>query len=230
MIAPDDWIEIPAEFRGLDWRSAVAIYRRNLPHWRQAGATYFVTFRLFDSLPTHVVDESNAESKVWRKRFAGLGGARASPGVAEEYRRFQRSQQKRIEAVLDSAQGACVLEDPECRNLLGGALHHFSGQRYDLYSYAIMPNHVHVAVRPHEGADLEGLLQTWKGYSATEINRFLGRKGPLWQAENYDRIIRDEEHFRKVIRSIANNPVKAGISSERATTAVFVRTASTPPA
>jgi putative transposase len=27
------------------------VYRRNLPHRRQAGVTYFVTFHLADSLP-----------------------------------------------------------------------------------------------------------------------------------------------------------------------------------
>ncbi len=29
------------------------IYDTTLPHWRQAGATYFVTFRLADSIPRH---------------------------------------------------------------------------------------------------------------------------------------------------------------------------------
>ena len=29
----------------------VRVYRRNLPHWRQDGATYFVTIHCADSLP-----------------------------------------------------------------------------------------------------------------------------------------------------------------------------------
>ena len=41
----------PPGFRGLDPNKSLRIYTRHLPHWRQDGATYFVTFRLADSLP-----------------------------------------------------------------------------------------------------------------------------------------------------------------------------------
>jgi hypothetical protein len=38
-------------FHGFDPQGEVNIARRRLPHWRQSGATYFITFRLADSLP-----------------------------------------------------------------------------------------------------------------------------------------------------------------------------------
>ena len=41
----------PPGFRGLDPDKRIRIYTRHLPHRRQDGATYFVTFRLADSLP-----------------------------------------------------------------------------------------------------------------------------------------------------------------------------------
>ena len=41
----------PPGFQGLCADEEVTIYVRHLPHWRQPGATYFVTFRLHDSLP-----------------------------------------------------------------------------------------------------------------------------------------------------------------------------------
>jgi hypothetical protein len=41
----------PLGFRGLDLDRPVRRYLRHLPHWRQDGATYFVTFRLADSIP-----------------------------------------------------------------------------------------------------------------------------------------------------------------------------------
>jgi hypothetical protein len=34
-----------------DLEADFQVYRRNLPHRRQAGVTYFVTFHLADSLP-----------------------------------------------------------------------------------------------------------------------------------------------------------------------------------
>ena len=42
-------------FQPFDTRKPLRLYRRNLPHWRQDGATYFVTFRLDDALPQHLV-------------------------------------------------------------------------------------------------------------------------------------------------------------------------------
>ena len=47
----------PPGFRGLDPNKRVRIYTRHLPHWRQDGATYFVTFRLADSLPEAMLIE-----------------------------------------------------------------------------------------------------------------------------------------------------------------------------
>jgi hypothetical protein len=41
----------PPGFRGLDPNLPIRFYQRHLPHWRQVGATYFVTFRLADSIP-----------------------------------------------------------------------------------------------------------------------------------------------------------------------------------
>ena len=38
-------------FRGFDEFADVEITRRRLPHWQQEAATYFVTFRLADSIP-----------------------------------------------------------------------------------------------------------------------------------------------------------------------------------
>jgi len=35
----------------------VASLGGNLPHWRQQGVTYFVTFRLADSLPQAKLDQ-----------------------------------------------------------------------------------------------------------------------------------------------------------------------------
>ena len=43
--------EAPPGFQGLHSDIPVTFYYRHLPHWRQDGATYFVTFRLADSLP-----------------------------------------------------------------------------------------------------------------------------------------------------------------------------------
>ena len=73
-----------------------------------------------------------------------------------------------------------------------------------------MPNHVHLLVEIWQKPMAE-LLQSWKGYTARRINRVLGQRGKLWQDDYWDRYIRDEAHYRKVIHYIESNPVKAGL-------------------
>ena len=53
----DDFnLSAPPNFRGLHPDLPVTMYHRHLPHWRQEGAIYFVTFRLADALPQDKLD------------------------------------------------------------------------------------------------------------------------------------------------------------------------------
>ncbi len=190
----------PPGFVGLDPGKPVTIYHRHLPHWRQEGASYFVTFRLADSLPQRRLDEMKEERERW---------TRAHPAASrDEEETFHRNVVVKVERWLDQGHGSCVLSQPDPSAVVEDALMHFNGSRYDLFSYAIMPNHVHLAARPREGHVLETLLQSVKRHTAAQINAAAGRKGTLWQQESFDRIIRDTPHLRKVITYIEKNPIK----------------------
>jgi putative DNA methylase len=89
---------------------------------------------------------------------------------------------------------------------------HHDGVRYRLHAWVIMPNHVHVLLEIWQ-VPMGKILQNWKGYMAKEANKILGREGAFWAGDYFDRCIRDEDHFRKVVRYIENNPVKAGFVS-----------------
>jgi type I restriction enzyme R subunit len=52
-------------FIAFDEHRAVRIYQRSLPHWRQDGVTYFVTFRLGDSIPAGVARQWDDERRRW---------------------------------------------------------------------------------------------------------------------------------------------------------------------
>jgi type I restriction enzyme R subunit len=52
-------------------------------------------------------------------------------------------------------------------------------------------------------------LKSWKGFTAREINKRLGKTGALWQDEYWDRLIRSEQHFFKSAEYIQENPSKA---------------------
>lgn len=52
-------------FQPYNNRLETRIYRRNLPHWRQIGCTYFVTFRLGDSIPAPILQAWEEERRIW---------------------------------------------------------------------------------------------------------------------------------------------------------------------
>jgi len=52
----------------------------------------------------------------------------------------------------------------------------------------------------------------------------LGQKGQLWQEDSWNRIIRDETHWLKVMCYIANNPAKAHLRDGEFTTWFAERT------
>ncbi len=85
----------------------------------------------------------------------------------------------------------------------------FDGGRYHLQAWVVMPNHVHALVTPNEAFTLSSILHSWKSYTAKRANQLLGRAGEFWQAEYFDRAIRDERHFEKAVAYIETNPVKA---------------------
>jgi REP element-mobilizing transposase RayT len=172
--------------------------RGYLPHILRPGASYFVTFRLADSLPKAVVDRLEAELS-----------SGSSPDNLETERR------RRIEHYLDSGSGSCSLRDPRIAEITSTALKFFHGERYRLDEWVVMPNHVHAIVRPIGTWSLSAIVQSWKRYSAREANRTLQRTGEqFWQTETFDRVIRNADEKLRVQRYIRHNPVTAGLCAE----------------
>ncbi len=95
--------------------------------------------------------------------------------------------------------------------MVQNALMHFDGDRYEIVAWCIMPNHVHVIVRPLGENQLSEILHSWKSFTAKEANRILRRTGQFWQEEYYDHLIRDEEEFNAEVQYVLDNPLKAGL-------------------
>jgi valyl-tRNA synthetase len=201
--------EAVATFYGFDEFADIDITRRNLPHWQQSGKTYFVTFRLADSIPATKLSELEEERKVWLK-------SNPEPWTDAQRRAYYERFSAKIDEWLDAGSGSCVLRDDRAANIVADALQHFEGQRYDLGAWVVMPNHVHAIVTPREGHELGEILHSWKSFTAHKINSLLNRSGPLWQHESYDHIIRNERALFKVQEYIERNPEKAGIKVEQA--------------
>ncbi len=168
----------------------------NLPHWRQEGALYFVTWRTADSMPRERVDQWYAEREAWLREHPEPW----SPAVeAEYYQEFP----DRWEAWLDESHGECVLAQAEPRQIVEDVLRHDDGRKYRLEEFVVADNHVHVLVTPLGKHTLSEALQAWKSVSAHRINKALGRSGEFWQKESFDHIVRSAEQmerFRGYIR------------------------------
>ena len=145
----------PPGFQGLHPEIPVTVYHRHLPHWRQDGATYFVTFRLADALPQSKLHELEAMKREFAAKHGACGtdwqSALRKKGAAiphEAWEVFCHDQLLRIEQWLDQGMGNCPLKRPDIANIVVDALHHFDDDTYELGSYVVMQNHVHAIMRP----------------------------------------------------------------------------------
>lgn len=211
-------------FHVMEWDEPWAVpgYRRNLPHWRLTGATYFVTFRLADSIPEAVARLWQEEQAAWYQQH-GMNPAWASdPDRRHEAMQavpradrdaFQRAQQRKFLVELDQCHGSCVLD--AAHGPVSESLLHFHGHRVWTGDFVVMPNHVHVLVQPFPGVVLEEWLYSVKRHSATRIlqdptlaERLHLRRGHLWQTESFDRVVRESSELARTRRYIAGNPDK----------------------
>jgi REP element-mobilizing transposase RayT len=89
---------------------------------------------------------------------------------------------------------------------------------FSLHALVIMPDHVHLALTPNSTEEGEipipKIMQAIKGASAHRINKYLGRKGAVWQDESFDRAARSTENLRAKIEYMMGNPVRAGLVTD----------------
>jgi putative transposase len=197
-----------------DPRQDLRIVERRLLHWSQAGTITFITFRTEDSVPADVLERWLAErcqflrqhgidptNPDWRQQLDRL-----EPRLRDD---FRRTSSVRWNDALDTCHGACVLRRPELSLIVAESLHHFDGTRYELTDFVVMPNHVHVLVAFLDDEALLKQCESWKHFTATQINRRLGQKGRFWQQDGFDHLVRTSEQFERFRRYIADNPRRA---------------------
>jgi hypothetical protein len=201
-------LDAPPGFRGLDPNLPLKMYYRRLPHWRQEGATYFITFRLNDALPQEKVRELQWLKEKWEE-------AHPPPRLAKDWEEFAREVMVKSERWLDQGYGCCWFNQLAFSKLLCDALFFFQSQRYFASCFTVMPNHCHLVIRPFPGYELEDILQVCKGYVSRQINKARKTTNTLWQQESYDRIVRDEGHLFRVVQYIGRNPGSAGIPKDQ---------------
>jgi REP element-mobilizing transposase RayT len=157
--------------------------RGYLPHFDSPETVQFLTFRLADSMP--------------HARIEAL--------------RLERDAVLLIDKELDAGMGACWLRNPEIAALTQDALLHFDAVRYRLLAWCIMPDHVHAVAEVLAGHSLSNVVKSWKSFTSRQANARLGRSGAFWEADYFDRYMRNEDQLTRTIEYVENNPVKAGL-------------------
>lgn len=161
---------------------------KHLPHFDVPGTRQFITYRLDDALPA-------ARRSEW-EAFLALED--------------DLEKQRKVEAYLDKGHGECHLRDSRIAGLVQENLWHHDGVKYRLLSWVVMPNHVHTLVEIWD-TPLGEVLKSWKSYTSKAANKVLGRAGTFWEDDYFDRYVRDDDHYRRVVHYIENNPNKAGL-------------------
>jgi len=170
----------------------MAFHTRRLPHWEPSNAEFFVTWRLFGSLPM------------------------AAHGAAPHGELSAGAAFVAVDRQLDAASsGPLWMKDAQVAKCVSQVL--LAGMSewrlYELLAWVIMANHVHILMQPQ--VPLGKALMNIKSASARAANAALGRTGkPFWQDESYDHWVRNDRERNAIIRYIHFNPVTAGLVRE----------------
>jgi REP element-mobilizing transposase RayT len=95
---------------------------------------------------------------------------------------------------------------------------HDNGRNFDLKVGVVMPDHVHMIFTPlvnleaMEVCSLAAIMDAVKGASAHRINKFLRRKGTVWQTESFDYVLRSSESLDAKVQYVLENPVRRGLA------------------
>lgn len=191
-------------------------FRRKLPHYQPSNSIFFITFRLYGSLPASVLQQLKEEYDSELQLLAVERDVFTSAKQLLYKRYFER-----FDEFLDTyAESPTHLGIPEIAQLVCDTLHYWNSKRYTLVCYCIMPNHVHMVIDvlnfipveylKKQTYELSRIMESIKRYTARRSNTMLHRSGRFWQKESYDRVVRDGKELNETLRYIVDNPVKAG--------------------
>jgi REP element-mobilizing transposase RayT len=179
-------------------------YERHLPHQVPQGFPLFLTWNLKGALPREALDRL-------AQKHQELEWEPARAGEKAQARKLRHG--KVLFALEDdyldrTAQGPRDLANPAAAAVVEDSLLFGVPERYELFAWCVMANHVHVLLKPYW--ELKKITQGIKGYTAHAINALQQQRGRVfWQDESYDHWARDEDEMLRIIDYIENNPVAA---------------------
>ena len=108
---------------------------------------------------------------------------------------------------------ARLLGDHETLELLSLTLHRVKELHpFLMLGYVFLPDHLHLLIRPTEGATFSQIMHSFKSNFTKTYKRSQGITDSLrmWQPRFWDHVIRDETDLARHLDYIHYNPVKHG--------------------
>lgn len=180
-----------------------------LPRWSVNKAIYHIAFHLADSIPV-------AERMKWqgiREELQHVVHVEKRKLTDDERELLKSAYDAHIEKFLASGHGECLLRHAEVANRLAETMEYGHGKDYLLHEWCVMPNHLHVIAAFDEGDIFRRTISAWCRIMAHQVNRLLGRKGPVWMRDAYTHIIRTEAEYAHQLSYVWRNPDTAGLAS-----------------
>jgi putative transposase len=172
-----------------------------LPHWQQKGGTYFITFRFADSIPAHLREQWEDEREIWL-RF------HPEPWTPETEQEYHKRFSAAIERWLDGGYGSCILRQSECATIVDDTLRHSMGSASRSFRQSSCPIMFMRFCFKTRSISWRICCELGR-HSVPERSINYRDSGTLWQRSYFNRLVRDEKHFRNCVRYIRRNPEKA---------------------
>ncbi|PKN72540.1 MAG: hypothetical protein CVU50_06685 [Candidatus Cloacimonetes bacterium HGW-Cloacimonetes-3] len=190
-------------------------HRRFLPHFQAAEQIIALSWRLAFTLPGHMIAIKEEMGEM-------LNDLHRQKDSIQKHQQLQAYTKRHEE--YDFFLSKCQLSDlslcePGIAAMLCTAFKFYDTKLYNLHAYCVMPNHIHLLIKPLPVANGEyckqsTIVQRLKSYTAKEINHVHNRQGKVWNDDYFDRYTRNEDDYNNVVNYILYNPVKAGLAQQ----------------
>jgi len=173
-------------------------YRNRLPHWEVENGTYFLTMRVYGTLPVRMAQRLKQVQQEYREE--------------DNVSLLQKKIMYDTEKWLDNLKNDRHLKDPSVAQSIVSALVFRQEQKiWDIHEFVVMPNHVHLLFNIVNGS-LKPAMISFKRWTAGQAMKLLGLKQRhFWQEDWFDHWVRSHEEYLGLVEYIRMNPVKAGL-------------------
>lgn len=120
-------------------------YRQRLPHIQPVGAAFFVTFRLYDSVPKNTI---HTLKEKYDKKISEVAQKILNTYLKNlEIFALRKQYFFEYDTLLDKInKGPMHLQNIDIREILKKQLHRYDNELYTLLCYCVMSNHVHILI------------------------------------------------------------------------------------